>query len=333
MAIQPFNRASNGPIIHDGFGSGINALNRSIVSEHMVPFAGGRAYAKPDTAFDPDVVPAKPYAAAIHALSYAEMPPARLLAALAQKRKEYEGSIYMGAAGFLNLSYIAASRPGAAILYDVNPMQTWFWNHILPMIAENDTGEKFMDALVADSKNIQKSVGAIHTQTGRSRNVLAGILSEEERMELFMYKIYASSPLDVWRQFRKGAGLEWVDDAEGYDHIRQMARRDAIGALTLDALDEKAWAEVAAYLKTQTTGAPKHVKNIYISNIMHFLDHGIDFTLRKDELATREHLRKVVTQVLDPESHGIITDLADPAMGWAESEENITYRINSNYEY
>ncbi len=333
MAIQPFTRATNGPIIHDGFGSGINALNQSIVSEHMVPFAGGRAYAKPDTMFDPGAVPPKPYTAAIHALSYAEMPPARLLDTLTQRRKEYEGSIYMGAAGFLNLSFIAASRPGAAILYDVNPVQTWFWNHILPMIAENETGENFMDALVADSKNIQKVVGAMHAQTGRSRNVLAGILSEEERAELFMHKIYLSSPLDVWRQFRKGAGLEWVDDTEGYEHIRQMARRDAIGALTLDALDEKAWAELAAHLKTQTTGAPAHIKNLYISNIMHFLDNGVDYTMRKDDVATRAHLKKVVAQVLAPEGHGIITDLADPGMGWVESEANITYRINGNFDY
>ncbi len=43
--------------------------------------------------------------------------------------------------------------------------------------------------------------------------------------------------------------------------------------------------------------------------------------------------QKLVAQALAPEGHGIITDLADPGMGWVESEANITYRINANLNY
>lgn len=317
MSQSVFSKAASEPVIYDGFAHGINALNKILVkdSPFMRKFADGRGYGKYGVG-QPNLKP-NIYAGAVHALSFAEQPPTRVLDHFA-RTPALNGELYMGAAGLLNFSYMAAMRPGAAILYDINPVQTWFWQYVLPILAKSDNGEHFMDTLVERTPEIHANVARLNKMTG-SNNHLSSAQETGHSPAYYMdYTYILASELQNWRDllsYRGSDQFNWIDDAEGFVHIREMARKDAIASITLDVLDVPGWKQLATHLDTNPAGAPSKAKIIYISNILTFLKETQDFTFRKDANANAAHVRNAVSQVMDGDN-GIITHLADPRMRW-----------------
>lgn len=303
------------PIVFDGFGEGIRALNHVLVSPHQRSFSNGRAYAKPDASTDK---PPAAHVSLIYGLCFGEMPTEELLGDLT--KQDHTGTLYMGAAGFQNLSYVGTMRAGGAILFDINPIQTWFWNYILPMLANETSGEAFMDCLVSRLPEMQHHVARMFCESGNDHPFLTRALDKSTARMILTLHTFISTPLEQWRLHRN-AGLHWVWDRDAYAHLHDMARRDAIGALTLDILDQEGWMQLAQHLDTNPCGAPSGIKTIYLSNILTFLTGEDTFTCRRDQNANPVYARAVVSQILDKSGTNIITNEACPHMTWPRSTE------------
>ncbi len=317
MVEPDFTDAARNTPIYEGFGAEIRRLNREIVSPFQKRFPGGRGYAKPGGLHARPFDAPKVYAGPVHAMSVGGGDATDLLQQLRGKT-ELHGEIYMGTAGFMNLSYIGATRPGAAIFYDINPIQTLFWNHALPLIARADSGAAFLDALVESSQNLQHKVSRLFRHGGQ-RGMMGTDMKPGLEPDRYILFTYIGSPLTQWRYHKDAPFFSWVNRPDEFAHIRAMARSDAIGAITLDALDPAGWKQIADYLATRPDGAPDKVKTLFVSNIIEFLTNGMDYTWREDPNATPVHARRAMAQVLCEKGYGIITDRCDLAMRWPES--------------
>jgi hypothetical protein len=124
--------------IYKDFARGLRALDHTLPGPDMVKTPGGRAY----------VVGGKPYFDDVHFEFVGEdwFSHEALRAQLARS-PELQGRVYAGAAGENNLSLIAASKAPAAILFDINPFQTQFWNEFLTVLAACPEPEDFARAM------------------------------------------------------------------------------------------------------------------------------------------------------------------------------------------
>ncbi len=308
-----FKQAATNAVIYDGFAQGIDALNRTLVSPQMRTLGDGRGYAKPHHR-QAEGAKASIHTGLIHAFSFGEDPPEALLESLG-KREDLQGSLYMGAAGFLNLALIAEAKPGAAILFDVNPVQrNPFWQTVLSILAREPTGERFMSRLIHQTPSIQRQAAALHAEAGH--HMLGAPLPDDASVMQFMMYTYMGSPLDQWECYRAQGFLRWVDDAAGYNHLRAMAQRNAIGVLTIDALDEAAWKQLADHLDTNPAGAPSRAKLVYMSNMLSFMGAYYDPVFRNNPNVPPFRARQIISGLMENPEYGVITDTADPALRW-----------------
>lgn len=123
--------------IYKDFAAQIEALNSLPVGDKATSIGTRRAY----------MSQGKPYLDNVHFQRVSEswMTHERLQRHVLNS-PELHGRIWAGTAGEVNLSYITASQAPAAILYDINPLQTFFWQRFFNLIAEIPDPQVFAGA-------------------------------------------------------------------------------------------------------------------------------------------------------------------------------------------
>jgi len=196
---------------------------------------------------------------------------------------EFQGGIYAGAAGFVNMGYIAHSRASAALLFDINAYQSLFWNLVLGRIMENNDCRSFRQSIETLAPDMHRAASekfspCLRSLFRREADFFGGGLFKGRNNDgdlQLNHLLNASSPDGGWMH----------DDAL-YGHIRSLACAGAIGAVTLDIANSAACAEVARYLDDR--GAK--LRLLYVSNILNFMQHPVrhkDFIGRAVTAGTR----------------------------------------------
>lgn len=280
----------------------------------MRPFMGGRGYAKPGHHRQPSEGPTV-HTGLIHAISFAEQSPHDLLNAL-KARDDLHGGLYMGAAGFLNLTLMGATKPGSAILFDLNPVQTAvFWPTLLDIVKEESNGRDALKALVDKTHDIHKAANAMHREAGHFR--LGHDHQPDVGVERLLQTTYMSSPLNQWQAGKSSPSLRWAFDKGAYQHIRRMATEGAIACLTLDVLDQNGWMQLKGRMDDALPESmPRRAKLLYLSNILAFLGDAYDPVFRNEPGKTPGDARKIVSLLMETPERGVIAESANPKMIW-----------------
>ena len=318
--------------IYAGFADGLKDLNECIVSDLMVSTKAGRAY---KTAYkEREGV----YIDSIHVepVDEDDKKHLSLMHAFNENLDRYGGGVYMGAAGLMNLGYIAAARPSAVILYDINVAQTVFWNDVIQALKNNPTVGGFIQFLKDERKTLPAKLKSIFN--GAS---LIARIPDLHTWE--MDGTHILNPVDIYRnsccldfhfdrtvEMHERFLLEDLDPdkywvRQGYDHLHALAKNGAIGALTLDVLDENACRQLQHYLDTvkytriapdndtiapvEKTGA--RVNKMYVSNIFYFLQgKGVDFCERAIKGAAVDRARENLSMLVAKKwPHGMKADI------------------------
>ena len=255
--------------LHTGFAAGLEALNHTPTQDDMVILPGiGRAYAR-DNALGY-------YAASIHsnAVSVDSEPHTELLRALEKKNGFGRGSIYMGCAGFLNLSYIAATRPAGAVLFDINPLQTLFWKRVIGGLAQSrsfHSFRKYMQNLGPLLEgDVIKGCGSVALSSQAIVPVPTQALTRGPRVFGLFRECAVTDSFEWWAANTP----EWRWCGTDYQYLHHMAASSALGALTLDLKDDAAWVQLGDHLRD----CERHVQFMYESNTRHFIASGRDWS-------------------------------------------------------
>ena len=319
---------SKDPIIYAGFADGLEELNHAAVSSLMVKTPAGRAYKKNSGI----------YLDSVHTSSIDVWNDQHLLLEKKFERNfaSHGGKVYMGAAGFLNLGYIAAAKPAAAILFDVNVAQTVFWKDVIQALADHADVKGFIDFLEQERidlpSKLKKTFNRFSVET--SGSLSDGFNSLETITQKTIYRRFDNGILD-WlneKSVARKADRRWIK--YGYDHLHIMAKNGAIGAITLDVTDKKACQQLKSHLekvryrtmsvdketpKKQGRGALVDI--MYVSNIFDFLQESgcTDWSGRPLVDATPEKARKNLETFINPKGAKIIDDCPDPKnLTWPE---------------
>lgn len=222
--------------------------------------AGGRAYKLPDAT--KESFPA--YAAQVHIATCGELSCTDTIKGLRKHQElgRYENSAYLGFAGFLNLTYIAAAKPATAILADINPFQTQFWERTIDMMAALPELPDFMNYVRNLEPILEQTISQVHMvgpyELGAN---YANTLSNPVEV----LPIRALLPFQDWLKEEDTPDLHWIKD--GYDHLHSMAKQGKIGAVTIDVTDNAAWAQLDQHLNDQNL----RVGIAYVSNVYNFV--------------------------------------------------------------
>lgn len=203
------------------------------------------------------------------------------------------GEVHAGAAGFINLAYMAHSKAAAGILFDINAFQKPFWDVVIGRLKETEDGGVF-----------RKELHSLEDEVLTSLSREPGSLRESFHAECepFGGHIIKMSPVRAFTDWLKHTSAytpegQWMDNPKLYGHVHQMAKEDAIGAITLDIANTKACDEVGNYLDERDVG----VGTLYISNILNFMQPLVrqrDFIGRQLADNTQETARTNVVQWL-----------------------------------
>ncbi len=300
-----------------GFAEGLKHLNDTCPSAGMIKTPAGRAYTSEDGI----------YAEQVHVRSLGEdiVAHAALQHAFRKSTRldnPEQHSVYAGAAGFLNLGFIAASQPAAALLFDINPVQTLFWNEIFALMAKHEKYQDFRaeldhlpERMVARYKAafgerrlpVRWSGMPIHypsPQTPSIRTIFRGI-----------------TDFPAWLD-KKYFGLRTPDRSwlteDRYRHLHVMAKNGALCALTIDACDDRAFDQLRAALdNTACTPVAEDgrvlppqkgilINSLYVSNLMHFLSGEKDWTGKRNASATQARAIANFEKILHPRQRLII---------------------------
>ena len=165
--------------------------------------------------------------------------------------------IYMGTAGLMSLNHLAASESQAAVLFDINPLQTVFWRHVLKALRSEATPAGFFDRLKDPDfeNNLLQDLGSL-TKTlkyGIYRNYGRTLKENIERL--------LSKEID---------GTDWREEdsiyqENNYNHVRALAMRNAIAPVTMDLSDPAALFSVDAAVRK--AGPHAYLACQYLSNI------------------------------------------------------------------
>jgi len=202
--------------------------------------------------------------------------------------------IYMGIGGFINLSLIAGQKFKQGILFDINPVQTLYWQRLVKMIAAIPDAGTFRDFLLqSDAVMLANCRQLYDDQWDVLERTLAGI-------EIFARRSALRSPVES-PDFNDPNYIEYEWLRNGYAHLHAMARRGDLTALTLDLTDTDSWAQLDRFLQDRGLC----VGGLYLSNAISFLDLPHDWAGRPRNStalqATFDNLRRVIT----PETHVI----------------------------
>ena len=317
-------------IIYQGFADGLRELDNEVVSDLQVQTPVGRAYKKGDRVYAG--------VSGVHFRSVFEGEYEHLALLNKFKRRAAwrapEPFIYAGAAGLLNLSYIAATRPAAAILYDVNFVQKVFWDEVFKAMAEYETVNEFKAFLMekCESAITERLAGKFNWCAKDEKNdgvcppSIAGRLCVEGNSALrpdFNGSSYATTAKELLTLGEHSAGADSFWMRQGYDHLHSLAKHDAIGAVTLDVNDQIACKQLKDYLEDPHVNALSFdSKNavvqqeeiggakiglLYVSNLLDFIKEGTDWTGRDlaDSDASVETARENFKMLLSPKARVI----------------------------
>ncbi len=217
----------------------------------LTPF--GRAYKSPG-GFHVDQVHLAPIQEDIGAhsklqrcfLSAAQPPPIRF---------------YMGVAGILNLNYLAALKPEKAILYDINPLQTGFWEIVFDGLANSPRAVHF-------SRFMSRDLGPQVTDMATRFAVLLPRRKSESSALIAQTPIRGVPKIHSWIM---EAQIDSVFMGH-YEHLHEMARSGNIGSITLDISDTQACRQLhELFMQEHRAGEFPGADAMYVSNVFEFL--------------------------------------------------------------
>lgn len=306
--------------IYEGFADGLNDLNKEVVSDDMGTTPVGRAYKK-DSGF---------YFNKVHVFSIAEDRAwhLNLEKTFSENPDKFGGQVYMGAAGLLNFGFIAATKPAAVVLFDVNATQAMFWNDAIRALAENEKVEGFIEFLKEECEKLPLSL--VKAFNDKSCPFIQKVLIDGAYRD--------SCELEDWIEWGlKNFNSDTFWMKRGYEHLHLLAKHRAIGAVTLDVLDKKACQHLKNYLdnveyrpalvskdksSTKEEFSPlasqkgTAIDMLYISNIFGFLDGEKDFSGRDLKNATSKRARENLSMLLRSSESTIIHSQPSRKMTW-----------------
>ncbi|PZO88385.1 MAG: hypothetical protein DI626_01865 [Micavibrio aeruginosavorus] len=217
--------------------------------------------------------------------------------------KALQGGLYAGAAGFINLSYIAASKASGAVLFDINVYQTLFWNIVFEKIARNSDKAHFREDLSNIALDLREK-GDL--QPGSIRESFAAACKNAGTT---LFKNLSEDTLPQWieKDSRISPEGTWMHDSAAYAHIRSLVKGRAIGAVTLDITDRAACHHMGRYLD----GDGAKIRLLYASNILNFLQPVIrktDFIGRRISDRTQENAKANLYGWMERKGHIIECD-------------------------
>lgn len=268
--------------IFAGLADDIDVLDTSLPSADMVLKGGARAYTNNGLA----------YFGNVHYRPFNEswMMHENIQRTILRS-EAYQGHLYAGTAGSVNIDYIAATKAPGAILYDVNPWQKLFWDQFFEVMAMHDNPDDFawaMEHFAADFYlDLSKEFDVAAVRQSQLDNGQPAI--DINAPEIDKYGYYVSDYSSPFRgdgyknfglNFRTAAGhpdtgwsygrsseLNWMRDMNLYGHLHQLAKERAIGSVTLDISDEAACKELSEALQRRSL----KVGFLYTSNIGHYM--------------------------------------------------------------
>jgi len=212
--------------------------------------------------------------------------------------------LHAGAAGFVNMGYIAHSRANAALLFDINAYQTLFWNIVIQKIADNEKAQDFRSALTTLPAEIEAR--AAKQFPLRLRELFHQSCNAWKQGSIF--KDPAQDDFQRWVNGRDySPDTKWMHDDVLYAHLHALAKNNAIGAVTLDITSTAACAAVKDYLKEHHTAA----RILYVSNILNFMQSPVrktDFIGRDVSDTMRAAAEKNVYRWMEKNGHIIECD-------------------------
>lgn len=298
-------------IIYAGIAEAINKLDATTPSPSMTLINNKRAYMSNDDT---------PYRDFVH---FSPISECWILHRSLQKtflnRAEYQGRVYAGTAGEVNLTYIAASKAPVAILYDINPLQKLFWDLVIENLANHDDADNFITSMDAVPYRLSKTLMQDFNMAADTRYGRLSFENPFEGNDASTAKQKTSPLLNMrygdfrnWFEIHAGykdtgyifcgdKDLAWLQNPDQYAHIHSMAKHGAIAALTLDITDRACTDELQHTLDTiaytpLTTGReglsakPQkrlRIETLYTSNIGYYLQWSAkEIAAQKKEYGT-----------------------------------------------
>jgi len=270
------------------FYQSIRALDHQPVGESLCAIPTGRAYRNGSSLYA-DKIHVFPYGESLGVLQsvpmYGVRPPA----------------LYMGTAGLINIGNICKLKPSYAVLFDVNPLQTIFWNVVLSADKQNESYEGFRNTLD------YSEIIAFNVIKQKWRNVQ---FSAPESMTSALHN---GNPESLSRKTFPRCSQTfstYLDEirftSDDYAYFHHMAVQGRIGTLTLDMFDHAGWRQLSASLcamRAMDARLPQAVDNMYVSSVFRFVKADTDWTGRK----LKEISSSGIFEVLDPEK-GVVMD-------------------------
>ena len=245
-------------LIYKDFAPPFTALNHEAGHGLCVAVPGGRGYLRPDRRGGGDRV----YTDEIHFRIYDESwirhecLRDRLAASPA-----LHGRVYAGCAGMVNMDYIAATRAPAALLFDINPLQTLFWQGLTDLLAAIPGNRDFADELPRFTSGLYYRIAQLHGP-GILRDMQSPAAEPDERdyggSRRSPYRWMSYDAVAGWARHMlepAQAPHNWLGNPEWFRHVHLLARHRALAALTLDVRDAEGCARVAETLRGAAYGA------------------------------------------------------------------------------
>lgn len=220
--------------------------------------------------------------------------------------------IYLGVGGFANLDLIGEFKPPAAILFDINPNQRKAWSDIFEIFRQSSDRRTAAGYLIQLPQMLAADYQMNEPALDRASLRMSGLLSDIEKRELdarVPNLVQGDETHTGLRDFERVGGWRYyvdslLDDSysflgsdAAFNHVKTLVEKNAIGSVTLDLKDKKAWRGLGHYLAGKDDGGG-HAKigMLYLSNNLRFLDArgtGIDYQ-GKNLHADNSVLKKVL---------------------------------------
>jgi hypothetical protein len=196
--------------------------------------------------------------------------------ALGDNSKHCNQGIHIGAAGLVNLGYVAGSKASGGIFFDINPTQKLFWDAVFERLARHENRMDFLEDFKTipaalrekyDDK-LQKSLdpnklygGQCESMIHMGNGMADGSFKTDEDFGRWVDNNFVHrADTDPENLKAEVYGLE-TDEA--YAHLHKLAKAGALYATTLDIRDREGFREMGARLDE----AGVNVSTIYTSNI------------------------------------------------------------------
>ena len=193
--------------------------------------------------------------------------------------KQNGNSVYMGAAGFLNLYYLSQIKPDAAVIYDINILQKHFWQMVFSKIKIMPKSEQLRNWFLESEAEFELSLKQMFNDSSEGVYTRNDLQSFHDMRSFYRHEGYA---LDDYMMSRS-LETEWMThDEEAYNYIRDMVLADKIGLLTLSITDAKSCLKFRKHLKaygekTDQDQDPQ-IDYLYVSNILDWVNGRDNWT-------------------------------------------------------